>query len=167
MQSLSRIVGSVFLSDFYHPHSKDGEDNIFSLCVSSHRNRRGSTPSANGGGGPHPRSGLGGGYPIPGLDGGYPPSQVWMGGGYPFPDPDRGYPIPGLEGRYPILLTGGGTPIPGLNREYPILLVRGTPSKIRMGYPPSNTGWGYPCPLLRLDGVPPLSTTRWGTHAPR
>ena len=56
---------------YYRPHQKDGEGNIFTLCVNLHLDWGG------------------GGYPIPGLDGGishprsgwwgYPPAQDWMG----------------------------------------------------------------------------------------
>ena len=53
------------------PHLKDGEGNIFTLCVSPHPDGRGGTPSCWFGGGvwvSNPRSGQGG-----------TPAQVWMG----------------------------------------------------------------------------------------
>ena len=61
---------------YYCPHPKDGEGNIFSLCVSSHLDGGG------GGGGGNPIHWQGG-TPFPGLprSRGVPPSQVQMGGG--------------------------------------------------------------------------------------
>ena len=109
-----------------------GEDNIFSLCLSSHLD--GGTPCQV----------WIGGYPSTGLYGGGTPSQIQMGGPhlrsrqgvYPIQDPAGGtssHPIPGLDGGYHILLTGG--------------------------YPHSRSGWGYPgtrwdTPHPGLDGVP-------------
>ena len=100
---------------------------------------------------PHLR---GGGYPISGLD-----------GGYPIPDPDRGTPSQ---------VHIGGYSIPGPDRGVPHSADGGTPSKIRMGYPRPDLGWGIPAiqgwmgtphPNLGWDeiGYPPQSKTGWGT----
>ena len=144
---------------FYRPHPKDGEGNIFTLCVSPHLD--------GGGGGGYPillTGGGGGGTSIPGQDrgrgtsisgpgwGGGTPSQVQDGGGNPISGPDGGYPH--LRSRMGVLhLRTGGTP--SQDRGYPI------PGQDR-GYP--HWDWmGYP-PLWDWIGVPPPIRIGWGTH---
>ena len=107
-----------------------------------------------GGGVPCPRSGWE--YPIPGLDWGGVPhprselgggtlSQVWMR----VPHPGSGQEVPHPKSR------GGGIPSQ-------VWTQGGTPSKIRMGVPPSvETGWGC-TPHPGLDGDTPSVETGWG-----
>ena len=106
----------------YRPHPKDGEGNIFTLCVSSHLDWGGGvTPSQVWTGGvPHSRSERGAGTP----------SQVWMRVGG-LPDPRSG--------------GGGGTPSQ-------VWMVGGggySPGQDWMGYLPHRSGWWGDTPPAR------------------
>ena len=110
-----------------------------------------------------------GGYPISGLMVGGNPILGLMVGGYPIPGLMVGvYPIPGLM--------VGGVPHPRSDGEgylgYPpgqVWMVEGTqgtpPGQVRMGYPPTMTGWGTPLHqhsehLLYAAGGMPLAFTQ-------
>ena len=113
----------------YRPHPKDGEGNIFTLCVSTHLD-------GGGGGGrgvSHHRSGQGGTPLYPGLDGEYPIPGVDGGG----------TPQTGRDG-VPHLARSGwwrGTPLSAGTGW------GGIPGQDWMGYPP-RTGLGTPPPPL-------------------
>ena len=98
-------------SHFYRSHPKDGEGNIFSLCVSSHLD------------------GGGGGYLIHWW--GVPPSQVQVGGyllsrsrwvRYPCPRSRQGVPLPG-KGYPPASRSDPGWRVP-LPEQHSVYLLR-------------------------------------------
>ena len=153
---LIKKCGTNILPNNKWPHPKDGEGNVFSLCVSPHLGGGGVlphlhpiifplvpcpfwgvTPSP-----PHNTStgsmSLLGGIPVSGprsLLRGVPQSQM------------KGYPSP--RSRVPTGQDGGGTPSPPGQDGVPS-------SQDRMRYIPTRTGWGTSLP----------TRTGWGTLQP-
>ena len=102
---------------YYRPHPKDGEGNVFSLCVSSH---------------------LDGGYPIHWW--GILPSQVQGAGGTPFPGPGGDTPSQvGWVTPFPGPARGGrGTPP---SRSDPRM--GGGAGWVPLPHPGQFLGWGW------------------------
>ena len=127
---VSIVIIITLIVDYYRPHQKNGEGNIFTgVRPSTPPGEGGVTPIRPVGGGKYLFPSQDGGYPLPSKDGG---GTAFLMGGTPIFLADGGYPPPppnGTRWGYPLSsgdrensYVAGGMPLAFMQEDFLVLL---------------------------------------------